>query len=276
MNLAVAIAKAHEAVDLNNEARTELLTELARKPDDVGLHASLAQLERELDSAKQKAQRLEAAQVIAAQVDEKADIDAAHGAFLADIDKALAAGRKKVQIASKIGKALAALAPLIAEHHAVTLAAYDAGSDVMRYSAKNTNEWERRVRNLRSVLHADHGDMGLGAGIAASLRSAGLPAEGNFLGLMLPTGVAVSMDTLANEAQRSVDKFASIIEHAKAQDKAHRSISNAAPIAAPVNVDAWRSADRRKHVRGYHAATDTRAATDKTNGGRSTGRETLR
>ena len=43
MNLAVAIAKAHEAVDLNNEARTELLTELARKPDDVGLHASLAQ-----------------------------------------------------------------------------------------------------------------------------------------------------------------------------------------------------------------------------------------
>lgn len=202
MNLDTALQKSRAAATEINEARAELLAELARHPDDEGLHGSLAQLEKELDSVSQKVARLEAALNIANQQADEADIEAARVARQETLAASIAAESKRVAAAQKACKALKPFASAFAEYLAASDEAFTAGKSALRYKAKSTSEFINRLEMLRQ-----RDDVPL----ALMLQAAGLPLNGDWLVLRPHIGLQPDMQALEHAAQLRADKVESIL-----------------------------------------------------------------
>ncbi len=202
MNLDTALQKSRAAVTEIDEARAELLAELAKQPDDDSLHGSLAQLERELDSSNQKVARLEAALNIANQQADAADIEAARVARQETLRIAIASESKRVAAAQKACKALKPFASAFAEYLAASDEAFTAGKSALRYKAKSAHEFVNRLELLRQ-----RDDVPL----SLMLRAAGLPLNGDWLVLRPHIGLKPDIEALEHAAQLRADKLESIL-----------------------------------------------------------------
>lgn len=202
LDLDAAINNARKAVESINDGYDEVLAELAKRPGDEGLNASLSQLEKERGGLLATVARLEAAQVVAARIAEQDNNEAAHVAMQETLSRAIAAELKRVTAAQNVCKALKPFASAYAEYLATSEAAFTASKAALRYKAKSTAEFLSRLEMLRQRDDAP---------LALMLLAAGFPFGGDYLVLRPPGGLKPNLQALEQSAQLRADKLAGIL-----------------------------------------------------------------